>query len=412
MRRWPGRWSRLDRVHSRRRRRSTARSGGRGFHQTDGRRLVVCAKRSAESRLSASSDFDRRFLHRPRGLSTETAELRRQPGRGKQAGASPGYSLWARLTCGIVTAPRTMTALTIPLKRSSRFVTNAMTTPVPLYGDGGNVRVASLCRSCRALDLLSYGKNASSTTRWRQRCQERGPYPHHPDQRAKRRRSSAGGHAKTRSAIQPEHRQVQAGLEAQVLFYAACAKPWRGTGELVCWPIKERTPLTRLHRDVRKLDGSHVRHGAAVFAAAPAGCSRTQRRVVSVATARTARWYERVFAMGHGGKCRRVAVPLRRRRAPSRSSLAVVPHVAILGRTPRNFCRQTLASLTVRVDRLPGLPPRVLSPALDGRPPADRAITSGRVFPNSPTAPQARAGNVVRRALKMTSRLDRERVQP
>ena len=186
------------------------------------------------------------------GASRETDELRpRNPYSASKAGADRlAYSYWATYGVPVVITrasnnygPNQFPEKVIPL-----FITNASTLPVPLYGDGLNVRDwLHVDDHCRAIDsLIEPGRRRGLQHRRRQRRQERRPDAPHPRAARttgvadpSRRRSSrprppllARHHqAATRSAGSPAV-PFEQGLADTVEWYRQNEWWWR--------PIKER----------------------------------------------------------------------------------------------------------------------------------------------------------------------------
>ena len=124
----------------------------------------------------------------PEGSSVETDELRpRNPYSASKAGADRlAYSYWATHDVPVIITrasnnygPNQFPEKVIPL-----FITNAMENlPVPLYGDGQNVRDwLHVEDHCRGVDmLLDQGPARPGLQhRRRQRGEERRPDPSHP----------------------------------------------------------------------------------------------------------------------------------------------------------------------------------------------------------------------------------------
>jgi dTDP-glucose 4,6-dehydratase len=122
--------------------------------------LLEATRRAAQLRCFVQISTDEVYGSNEQGLSRETDELRpRNPYSASKAAADRlAYSYWASFGVPVVITrasnnygPNQFPEKVIPL-----FTTNALDDrPVPLYGDGGNVRDwLHVDDHCRAIDLL------------------------------------------------------------------------------------------------------------------------------------------------------------------------------------------------------------------------------------------------------------------
>jgi dTDP-glucose 4,6-dehydratase len=124
--------------------------------------LLEAARRNAKLKRFVQISTDEVYGSVPEGSSTETDELRpRNPYAASKAGADRlAYSYWATHDVPVIVtrASNNYGPYQFPEKIIPLFVTNAMDDiPVPLYGDGGNVRDwLHVLDHCRALDLLMH----------------------------------------------------------------------------------------------------------------------------------------------------------------------------------------------------------------------------------------------------------------
>ena len=122
--------------------------------------LLEAARRNPKLQRFVQISTDEVYGSVPEGSSTETDELRpRNPYAASKAGADRlAYSYWATHDVPVIVtrASNNYGPYQFPEKIIPLFVTNAMDdVPVPLYGDGGNVRDwLHVLDFCRALDLL------------------------------------------------------------------------------------------------------------------------------------------------------------------------------------------------------------------------------------------------------------------
>jgi dTDP-glucose 4,6-dehydratase len=122
--------------------------------------LLEAARRNPKLKRFVQISTDEVYGSVPEGSSTETDELRpRNPYAASKAGADRlAYSYWATHDVPVIVtrASNNYGPYQFPEKIIPLFVTNAMDDiPVPLYGDGGNVRDwLHVLDHCRALDML------------------------------------------------------------------------------------------------------------------------------------------------------------------------------------------------------------------------------------------------------------------
>ena len=122
--------------------------------------LLEAARRNPALKRFVQISTDEVYGSVPEGSSTETDELKpRNPYAASKAGADRlAYSYWATHDVPVIVtrASNNYGPYQFPEKIIPLFVTNLMDDiPVPLYGDGGNVRDwLHVLDHCRALDLL------------------------------------------------------------------------------------------------------------------------------------------------------------------------------------------------------------------------------------------------------------------
>jgi len=128
--------------------------------------LLEAARRAADLRRFVQISTDEVYGSVPTGASVETDELRpRNPYSASKAGADRlAYSYWATYEVPVVItrASNNYGPYQFPEKVIPLFVTNALDDiPVPLYGDGKNVRDwLHVLDHCRGVDLLlEQGRN-------------------------------------------------------------------------------------------------------------------------------------------------------------------------------------------------------------------------------------------------------------
>jgi dTDP-glucose 4,6-dehydratase len=122
--------------------------------------LLEAARRNPRLRRFVQISTDEVYGSVPEGSSSETDELRpRNPYSASKAGADRlAYSYWATHDVPVIItrASNNYGPYQFPEKMIPLFVTNLIDgIPVPLYGDGGNVRDwLHVVDHCRALDML------------------------------------------------------------------------------------------------------------------------------------------------------------------------------------------------------------------------------------------------------------------
>ena len=124
--------------------------------------LLEAARRNPNLKRFVQISTDEVYGTVPEGSSTETDELRpRNPYAASKAGADRlAYSYWATHDVPVIVtrASNNYGPYQFPEKILPLFVTNLMDNiPVPLYGDGGNIRDwLHVLDHCRAIDLLMH----------------------------------------------------------------------------------------------------------------------------------------------------------------------------------------------------------------------------------------------------------------
>jgi dTDP-glucose 4,6-dehydratase len=122
--------------------------------------LLEAARRNPSLKRFVQISTDEVYGSVPEGSSTETDELKpRNPYAASKAGADRlAYSYWATHDVPVIVtrASNNYGPYQFPEKILPLFVTNLMDNiPVPLYGDGGNVRDwLHVLDHCRAIDML------------------------------------------------------------------------------------------------------------------------------------------------------------------------------------------------------------------------------------------------------------------
>ena len=158
--------------------------------------LLEAARRATHLRRFVQISTDEVYGSVPSGASRETDELKpRNPYAASKAGADRlAYSYWATYDVPVIVtrASNNYGPYQFPEKVIPLFVTNAIDDiPVPLYGDGKNVRDwLHVDDHCRAIDLLiDTGRQRRGLQhRRRQRGDERRPHAPHPRRRSASRR--------------------------------------------------------------------------------------------------------------------------------------------------------------------------------------------------------------------------------
>jgi dTDP-glucose 4,6-dehydratase len=124
--------------------------------------LLEAARRNPKLQRFVQISTDEVYGSVPEGSSTETDELRpRNPYAASKAGADRlAYSYWATHDVPVIVtrASNNYGPYQFPEKILPLFVTNLMDNiPVPLYGDGGNIRDwLHVLDHCRAIDMLMH----------------------------------------------------------------------------------------------------------------------------------------------------------------------------------------------------------------------------------------------------------------
>jgi dTDP-glucose 4,6-dehydratase len=124
--------------------------------------LLEAARRNAQLKRFVQISTDEVYGTVPEGSSVETDELRpRNPYAASKAGADRlAYSYWATHDVPVIVtrASNNYGPYQFPEKILPLFITNLMDNiPVPLYGDGGNIRDwLHVLDHCRAVDLLMH----------------------------------------------------------------------------------------------------------------------------------------------------------------------------------------------------------------------------------------------------------------
>ena len=124
--------------------------------------LLEAARRNPNLKRFVQISTDEVYGSVPEGSSVETDELRpRNPYAASKAGADRlAYSYWATHDVPVIVtrASNNYGPYQFPEKILPLFVTNLMDNiPVPLYGDGGNIRDwLHVLDHCRAIDLLMH----------------------------------------------------------------------------------------------------------------------------------------------------------------------------------------------------------------------------------------------------------------
>ena len=222
--------------------------------------LLEAARRSPALKRFIQISTDEGYGSVAEGSSTETDELKpRNPYAASKAGADRlAYSYWATHDVPVIVtrASNNYGPYQFPEKIIPLFVTNAMDDiPVPLYGDGGNVRDwLHVLDHCRALDLLIHtgktgetyniggGNEVSNVDLTRAILKHAGKtealIKPVADRKGHDRRYSLGT-AKLRAMGWTPHVPFEQGLRDTVAWYQANEWWWR--------PIKERDPAYKAY---------------------------------------------------------------------------------------------------------------------------------------------------------------------
>ena len=217
--------------------------------------LLEAARRNPKLKRFVQISTDEVYGSVPEGSSTETDELKpRNPYAASKAGADRlAYSYWATHDVPVIVtrASNNYGPYQFPEKILPLFVTNLIDNiPVPLYGDGGNIRDwLHVLDHCRAIDLLMHtatngevynigGGNEVKNidlTHAVLKLSGKGPELIKPvaDRKGHDRRYSLGT-AKLRAMGWAPQVDFEAGLRETVAWYQANEWWWR--------PVKERDP--------------------------------------------------------------------------------------------------------------------------------------------------------------------------
>ena len=226
--------------------------------------LLEAARRNPTLKRFVQISTDEVYGSVPEGSSVETDELRpRNPYAASKAGADRlAYSYWATHDVPVIVtrASNNYGPYQFPEKIIPLFVTNLIDDiPVPLYGDGGNVRDwLHVLDHCRALDLLLHtatngevyniggGNEVTNVdlTHAILKCAGKGPELIKPvaDRKGHDRRYSLGT-GKLRAMGWTPQVRFEEGLRETVAWYQQNDWWWR--------PIKERDPNYRAYMDAQ-----------------------------------------------------------------------------------------------------------------------------------------------------------------
>ena len=218
--------------------------------------LLEAARRATALRRFVQISTDEVYGSVATGASRETDELKpRNPYSASKAGADRlAYSYWATYDVPVIVtrASNNYGPYQFPEKVIPLFVTNAIDDiPVPLYGDGRNVRDwLHVLDHCRAVDLLIDNAHQRRGLQHRRRQRGRERRPDAPD--PGRRRQAALAHQagrrspRPRSALRSRHGEASgARLGAAGPVRRGPARNDRVVSEPNQWwwrPIKEQDP--------------------------------------------------------------------------------------------------------------------------------------------------------------------------
>ena len=205
--------------------------------------LLEAAREAAGLRRFVQISTDEVYGSVAEGASRETDELRpRNPYSASKAGADRlAYSYFATYGVPVVItrASNNYGPYQFPEKVIPLFITNAIDgLPVPLYGDGGNVRDwLHVFDHCRAVDLLIErgATRRGVQRRRRQRGDQRRDHPPHPA------RSSAGRTASIRHVPDRQGHDRRYCLDTSRLR----ALGWAPAGRFRARPASRRSSGTR-----------------------------------------------------------------------------------------------------------------------------------------------------------------------
>ena len=218
--------------------------------------LLEAARRNPALKRFVQISTDEVYGSVPEGSSTETDELKpRNPYAASKAGADRlAYSYWATHDVPVIVtrASNNYGPYQFPEKILPLFVTNLMDNiPVPLYGDGGNVRDwLHVLDHCRGIDLLMHTATNGEVYNIGGGNEVKNIDLTHTDPGARRQGSrarssrspiaratiaaTASARAKLRAMGWAPQVEFEQGLAETVAWYQANEWWWR--------PIKERDP--------------------------------------------------------------------------------------------------------------------------------------------------------------------------
>ena len=221
--------------------------------------LLEAARRATNLRRFVQISTDEVYGSVATGASRETDELKpRNPYAASKAGADRlAYSYWATYDVPVVItrASNNYGPYQFPEKVIPLFVTNAIDDiPVPLYGDGRNVRDwLHVDDHCRAIDLLidNGDRRRGLQHRRRQRRDERRSDEAHPRLAWQAAVADQAGRRspRPRPPLLPRHVEAARRWDGRRRSRSNrdCATPSTGTARNEWWwrPIKEQDPAFR-----------------------------------------------------------------------------------------------------------------------------------------------------------------------
>ena len=176
--------------------------------------LLEAARRNPTLKRFVQISTDEVYGSVPEGSSVETDELKpRNPYAASKAGADRlAYSYWATHEVPVIVtrASNNYGPYQFPEKILPLFVTNLMDDiPVPLYGDGGNIRDwLHVLDHCRGIDLLMHKGDQRRGLQHRRRQRGQEPRPHAQGAEARgqgtRAHQAGPGSQGPRSPLQPQ----------------------------------------------------------------------------------------------------------------------------------------------------------------------------------------------------------------